>query len=610
MKTCRMVVLEKRWKLAVSPTRIGRALFMSFLYLLALRVEVLAKDYTYTTKNGMVTITRYSGAGGAISIPEMIDGLPVTCIGNGSFQNCDLTGVKISANVTSIGGAAFASCKRLTSVEIPIGVVSIGSWAFSGCHGLSSVMIPAGVTNVSAPFKECNNLTNILVDTMNSAYSSLDGVLCDKNRKTIVQYPAGRKGGYSIPDGVTTIAYSAFDASTGLTSVNIPRSVVSIRNYAFRDCDNLAEISVDARNSRYASVGGVLCDKSRTKLIQCPGGKTGSYTVPNCVNSIGYEAFNRCAKLTSVTIPDSVSRIESQAFGFCTMLTSITVPDSVASVGISVFECCDSLTNAIIGNSVKRMGPQTFYHCRNLKSVTIGAFVPSIGNSEFENCSSLANIAIPAGVTNINPSAFLLCNGLTAFNVDEANACFCSQDGVLYDKNKTTLLRYPGGRKGTFAILAGINNIGENAFSSCRGLTGVTFSDSVTSIDDYAFYSCSGLTDVMLPPRVTRIGKCAFLFCEGLTRVSIPDSVSSIGNNAFSACRGLTSVTIPSSVTGIGGRAFSSCDGLTEIYFKGNAPKGSAFIFSDDEKAIVYYLAGTTGWGPKFGGRPTKLWKP
>ena len=137
MKTCGMVVLKKRWKSAVSLTRIGRVLCLSFLFLLALRLEVLAKDYTYTTKNGMVTITQYSGAGGAISIPEAIDGMPVTCIENGAFQNCDLTGVKISANVTRIGFAAFTRCKRLTSVEIPKGVVSIGSLAFSGCLGLS-----------------------------------------------------------------------------------------------------------------------------------------------------------------------------------------------------------------------------------------------------------------------------------------------------------------------------------------------------------------------------------------------------------------------------------------------------------------------------------------
>ena len=564
MKTCRMVFLEKRWKSAVSSTQVGRVLCLSFLFLLALRVEVLAKDYTYTTKNGMVTITRYSGAGGAISIPEMIDGLPVTCIGNGSFQNCDLTGVKISANVTSIGGAAFASCKRLTSVEIPIGVVSIGSWAFSGCHGLSSVMIPAGVTNITAPFPECDNLTNILVDTMNSAYSSLDGVLCDNNRKTIVQYPAGRKGGYSIPDGVTTIEFSAFRSCTGLTSVNVPRSVVAIRDGAFLGCDNLDEIGVVAENSRYTSVDGVLYDKSRATLVQCPGGKTGSYAVPNCVKRIGNMAFGQCSKLTSVTIPESVSRIGHQAFSQCANLNSITVPDSVSSVELSVFEYCYNLTNAIIGNSVKRMGPQTFQGCRNLTSVTIGAGVPSIGNREFHACRSLTSISIPAGVTNIDPAAFggyssctagsvgratayiggslsEVCRGLIAINVDDSNACFSSQDGVLYNKNKTALIFYPMGRKGDFAIQAG---------------------------------------------------------------------VTSIGMNAFLACGGLTSVTLPSSVTNIGVLAFADCRGLAKVFFKGNAPVVAESAFKGDGKTTVYYLAGTTGWGPKFGGRPTELWNP
>ena len=131
----------------------------------------------------------------------------------------------------------------------------------------------------------------------------------------------------------------------------------------------------------------------------------------------------------------------------------------------------------------------------------------------------------------------------------------------------------------------------------------------VTTIGAKAFYQRTSLTSVTIGNSVTTIGVGAFQRCTKLTSVTIPNSVTSIGNIAFYFCSGLKSVTIGNSVTTIGGAAFGGCSGLSAINFKGNAPipLGSD-AFTDASQATVYYLPRTTGWGPTFGGRPTRLW--
>jgi hypothetical protein len=125
-----------------------------------------------------------------------------------------------------------------------------------------------------------------------------------------------------------------------------------------------------------------------------------------------------------------------------------------------------------------------------------------------------------------------------------------------------------------------------------------------------AFSSCFSLTNISIPNSVTNIGDAAFSDCTNLTIVTIPDSVTSIERNAFTGCSGLTNVTIGIGVTTISGGAFSQCTNLTSVHFKGNASDIRAYaLFKGDTKATVYYLPGTKGWGPTFGGRPTKVWK-
>ncbi len=230
---------------------------------------------------------------------------------------------------------------------------------------------------------------------------------------------------------VTSIGSSAFRDCTKLTSVVIGDSVTKIGNSAFYGCDSLTSITVDENNPNYCSIDGVLFSKDKTKLIQYPIGNTRTtYTIPDSVTSIGQYAFYTCSKLTSVEIPDSVTSIDYYAFRDCTSLTSIEIPDSVTS----------------------------------------------IGGSAFYGCYNLTSIEIPDSVTKIGNSAFGFCKSLTSITADENNPNYCSVDGVLFSKDKTTLIQYPiGNTRTTYTIPDSVTSIGEWTFVYCDSLTSITF---------------------------------------------------------------------------------------------------------------------------------------
>ncbi len=324
--------------------------------------------------------------------------------------------------------------------------------------------------------------------------------------------------------------------------------------------------------------------------------------IENGVTSIGGEAFKDCTSLTSITIPDGVTEIGMGAFYNCTSLTSVTIPDSVTEIGWYAFEDCTSLTSVTIPDGVTSIGGSTFSGCTSLTSITIPDSVTEIGANAFLGCTSLASITIPNSVTYIDKEVFYGCTSLAEINVGSDNANYSSENGVLFNKAKTVLIKYPAGKTNTeYVIPNSVYGIREEVFENCTSLTSITIPDSVTIIAVGAFYGCESLTEISvssenadyssengvlfnkdktkivrypvgkkdlsysIPDSVTSIGEEAFRYCALLTSVTIPDGVTSIGEGAFGDCTSLTSVIIPDSVTEIGYSGFCGCTSLTSV---------------------------------------------
>ena len=363
---------------------------------------------------------------------------------------------------------------------------------------------------------------------------------------TITKY-VGSGGAISIPStlgGCPTVGIGewSFMEQKTLTSVMIPDSVISIGNSAFAGCTALSAIEVGPGNQEYTSVDGVLYNKAKTTLVQCPGGREGTFLIPLGVTTIGWEAFKLCTALNAVVMPDTLTSIGGWAFASCEKLTSMTIPLGVGSIG-----------------------DYSFSSCTALNTVTIPESVTSIGESAFYECTSLISIHIPENTTSVGNGAFARCTALIALEVSETNPAYISVDGVLYDRSFTTLIQYPGGKVGAFAIPTGIGSIGDYSFGFSSALTNVSMPLSIGSIGDGAFFDCASLTTASMGGGVTLIGNETFTGCTSLASVTIPDSVISIGKRAFFDCISLTAVTIPHGVTSLGEEAFARCTSLTSI---------------------------------------------
>ena len=284
------------------------------------------------------------------------------------------------------------------------------------------------------------------------------------------------------------------------------------------------------------------------------------------VVALADSAFWKCGGLTSVSLPEGLIAIADYSFYQCAGLPSVSLPAGVTTIGYRAFYECAGLSSLTLPEGLVAIGEEAFSDCTSLPAVSFPSSVKSIGEQSFCRCKAIQRIEIPAGVESIGYDAFQECSALTGFVVDAANEHFSAgDDGVLFDKDKKTLLCYPGGKEGSYAIPQGVTAVGECAFIACSKLTDITFPSGVTAIGNAAFQWCKGITSLVIPEGVTAIEPYTFYRCEKLEKVVFPKGLVTIGEAALQLCAELKEVVIPEGVTTIEESAFAFSGKLSKV---------------------------------------------
>ena len=305
--------------------------------------------------------------------------------------------------------------------------------------------------------------------------------------------------------------------------------------------------------------------------------------IENGVTYIGEYSFYLFTDLTSIDIPGSVTEIGDFAFAECYNLASISVPDSVTMIGTYSFH----------ETAWFEAQPEGLVYVGKVAYCVIGTVPANLAVKDgtkgivsycFSGADDIVSVTIPASVTRIGTSIFSSCSSLESITVNAENAVYHSDQNCLIETESKTVI---AGCKTSLIPLSGVNTIGEEAFTSCKGLTSVSIPQTVNSIGKQAFSHCRNLASVTIDSHVfgngVSIGDYAFIGCNALTSITLPQTLISIGEGAFSDCDGLSSVTVPNRVTTVGESAFSNCSNLTEVVL------GNGISSIEDE---VFYQCG------------------
>ena len=442
----------------------------------------------------------------------------VTTFTTSAFENCTaLAQINLPNSLTDMGIRTFYGCTSLTEVTLPDGVTQLTGFNFTDCSALEKVTLPEGITYIgSGAFKNCSALTELTVwairppGVSNDAFTGVSSSL-------VVKVPAEGLPAYQTADiwknftlqGNGQAPFVVGNLKYRVTSQT--ENTVEVMGYQTAPTDALTIPATVTYNEVTYTVTGI----KEQVFANCSA--LTSVSLPDGLTSIGNKTFEYCSALATVSIGSGLTTIGNAAFANCTSLTGITLPDGLTTIGDEAFFNCTSLTGITIPNTVTSIGIAAFRYS-GLTTASIGNGVTTIGEEAFQDCSSLATVSIGSGLTTIGNSAFYACWALTQFNVDEANEAYCSDGGVLFNKDKTTLLQYPAGKTGTtYAVPASVTSIAKYAFAGSNALTEVTLPEGLTDIAEYAFAWCRKLTKISLPESLDNIGKLAFNECTALT---------------------------------------------------------------------------------------------
>ena len=535
--------------------------------------------------------------------------------------------VSFSDEVTSIAPYAFNECSALSSVEIPSGMESIQSDAFYECSALETFIVNSfscellcgqtGLPENMTVYGYDGSSAEAYAEDYGYSFSSLGSYSCsgscgaygsdnlqwyyESETGTLTIYGSGEMTSdyyspwypirkyiraVSLPDGLTNVGQYAFGECTALSSVVIPESVTLIESDAFYGCSGLESIEIQNPACE------ICCGQSGPEGVMTVYGYTGS-TAEAYASDYGYlfsslgvlqytgvcgaqgENLTWCFdRITGVLSIEGSGDMKNYSLeggrstapwaDFAGSITDLSLADGITNLGAWAFYDCEHLTSVTIPGSVRIVESYTL-SSPYLETVIFSEGVEYLRYHTLDSCTALVYVYIPASMDLVDENAFDECESLRRIEVSAGNPDYCSVSGVLYNKEKTLLVRCPRGCTQTVTVVNGTTAIREYAFSDCDQISYVNLPDSVTEIGDWAFIGCYRMFGVTMSPNVTKIGEGAFCYCDNLRYATVPDGVTEIGDLCFNACSRLASVKLGDSVASIGVRAFDGCSALSSV---------------------------------------------
>ena len=575
-----------------------------------------------------------------INVPETYNGKPVTTVEGSAFQGCsDLTEVNIPDTIKLIESSAFNTCSSLMNVNIiatdnvdkgnykSIDGVLINYSEFNGVElkyfpmgRTGEYVIPDVVTTIPKVFNS-SKITKITIPASVTAINSMAFYYC--RLLTSVVFESAPEG---VEEQALVISADAFKYCASLTSITLPSRITKFNKSIFSMCNSLKSVNIKGTGGEYVSKDGVLCNADGTEIIYCPIARTGQYTVPSGVTTIGNNAFEG-TKITSLVIPAYVTKIGDDAFSKCTELKSIEFKgkksDGRLDIGSRAFYNCTALKSVTLPENLYTLEKYAFGATSNLTEVTVNS-----GNVNFENAAFGTAATSPEFyVEKLNIGADLCVidiNGvfggtvLSKVTVNGNNANYSVVDDVIFNKEITKIVYYPTNKTGDYVIPESVVEIGANVFEN-KLISKITIGKNITLIGDFAFAGCENLTEIIfidgeakltignnafqntaitgltLPSRTTEIGEMAFADCVKLESVSFSEKITEIKKETFAGCEKLKTVTLPANLTAIGENAFAYCTSIESIVIPakvtqlGEATDGSitAFAMATSLKTIT-----------------------
>lgn len=540
---------------------------------------------------------------GSKYLTDISFGQYVEVIDSGAFSsNEKLAGVTLPASLKEIGGNAFAGCPCLRSIALPAALVTLGDYAFRA-SALEALDVPAGVVSIGRnPVRGCRSLASISVAAANPGYAAADGMLFSADKSLLVgvagatvgaraSVPAGvrRLGEYAfadlpvleeiaLPASLNEIGAMAFSGCR-LGIVSIPAAVGSIGRGAFCQNPALRQIAVDAANTAYKIIGGILATIDgktavavpvMTGAVSFPAGieRLGDYLCADMaditsvdlsgIRELGDNVFYRCGGIASVNFGEVLESIGRMCFQRCSSLTSVTLPASLKSTGFQSFTYCTAMTSLVINEGIGTLGDLSFYGCVALTSVRVPGSVKRPGQSLFYSCAQLRKAELGDGIEYIPPMMFAFCSQLSSVNFPP------TLKGIGTGAFEACALRAAD-------LAEGVEYVDDMAFEKNNIRGAVSVPNSVRRIGEYAYAFNNNMTSFTCGTGLKRIERLGLAASEKLASVKLNEGLAFIGEQAM--CNlALTEITIPSTVDTVQKGAFENNPLIGDFYLRPAAP--------------------------------------